>query len=92
MAPNHESATKALIIALMATEMRTFDIYAITSISQRTIQSIFINAIKRGFDPNLRPMVLLNKYVDEAPRSSRPQKQTPKTKNLVVSKVRTDRA
>jgi hypothetical protein len=76
MAP-FESATRAQIVTLKAIGMTTAEVIAITGLKERTIQSIYSRAIDRGFDSAVRPMIILDKYVEDAPRSGRPKKETP---------------
>ena len=76
MAPNTDLATRALIVTLKAgigdKPMKTADISYITRVPKRTIQSIYARAIERGFDPAERPVKLLNRHLEDAPRSGRP--------------------
>jgi hypothetical protein len=51
--------------------------------------TIYARAIKRGFDPALRPIKLENKHVEDASQSGRPSKQQEAFKK-VVSLVRRD--
>jgi transposase len=91
MPRNYEIATRASIIALKASGMRTAEVYSLLNIPERTISSIYAKAIARGFDPAERPIAILDKYVEEAPRSGRPSKQTATAQEIVLAKVRTDR-
>ncbi len=90
MAP-FEQATRAQIITLKAIDKTTAEVIAITGLSELAIQSIYSRAIQREFDPAIRPIVNLNKHVEDAPRSGRPSKKTPENQELVTSQVRTDR-
>lgn len=93
MAPNTDIATRALVVALKApcSGKTTEEVAAITGLSTRQINRIYARAIYRGFDPNLRPLVIRDEYLRDAPRSGRPPKQTEETKKEVFSKVRRDR-
>ncbi|OCK91567.1 uncharacterized protein K441DRAFT_458954, partial [Cenococcum geophilum 1.58] len=44
-----------------------------------------------GFNPKSSPPLILNTYVDDAFRPSRPSKQTKDTKNAILKKVRRDK-
>lgn len=72
MAPNTDLATRALVVALKAglydRPVRTQDVTAITGLQERTINRIYAKAIERGFDPAVRPVQLLNKHLEDAPR------------------------
>lgn len=52
-----------------------------------TINRIYSWAIQRGFDPNLRLLVIKDKWLKDAPRSGRPRKQTPEIIEKVVVKI-----
>jgi hypothetical protein len=83
MAP-FEQATRAQIVTLKAIGQTTAEVIAITGLKERTIQSIYSRAIERGFDPAIRPIVILNKHVEDAPRLGRPTKQTPEIQQLAI--------
>ena len=42
----------------------------------QSVNRIFASAIKRGVEPDLRPLCLRNEYVTDAPRSGRPWNKT----------------
>ncbi|KAF1349451.1 hypothetical protein EJ07DRAFT_139849 [Lizonia empirigonia] len=81
--PIFDLATRALIIAYKADRKTNQEITKLTSAKKRTINSIYARAIKRGFDPAIRPMRLENKHVKDAPRSGRPLKQQQAFKKVV---------
>ncbi|KAI8671803.1 hypothetical protein NCS57_00656700 [Fusarium keratoplasticum] len=89
MAPNTDIATRALVVALKApcSGKTTEEVAAITGLSTRQVNRIYARAIYRGFDPNLRPLVIRDEYLRDAPRSGRPPKQTEETKKEVFSKL-----
>ena len=93
MAPNTDISTRALIITLKSpvVGLSSADIFATTGISISTINRIYGRAIQRGFDPNIRPLVIKDEWLEDASRSGRPRKQTPETTERVVAKVRKDR-
>jgi hypothetical protein len=66
--------TRALIIAYKADSKTNQEITGITSTKKRTINSIYAQAINRGFDPAIRPLKLENKHVKDALRTKRPSK------------------
>jgi hypothetical protein len=66
--------TRALIIAYKADSKTNQEITGITSTKKRTINSIYVQAINRGFDPAIRPLKLENKHVKDALRTKRPSK------------------
>jgi Transposase len=69
----------------------SLEIYGITGIPVRTVNSIYARAIERGFEPNERPLRLRNEWLEDAPRSGRPRKRTQETQDLIVAKVSRDR-
>jgi len=71
--------------------MKTSDIAKKLGYSARQVQRIYRRAIERRFNPNETPFILKNKWLQDAPRSSRPTKQTPKTTQAIVAKVQHDR-
>ena len=71
--------------------MTSANISAQTGISIRQVHRIYARAIERGFDPNERPFILKDEWLEDSPRSGRPTKQTPETKEKIVAKVRKDR-
>ena len=95
MAPNTDLATRALIVTLKAginrKPMSSNDILCLTGVPKLTINQIYARAIERGFDPVIRPIKLLNKHIQDAPRSGRPTKDTEETREIIRTKVRLDR-
>lgn len=93
MAPNTDIATRALVVALKApcSSKTTAQVASITGLSTRQVNRIYARAIERGFDPNLVPLTLRDEYLEDAPRSGRPLKQTIETKDLIIAKVSRDR-
>ncbi|ORY10964.1 hypothetical protein BCR34DRAFT_336222 [Clohesyomyces aquaticus] len=75
MAP-YENSTRAIVVCLKATGKSSKEVSAISGIPTRTVNSIYARAIERGFEPCERPMKLLDKHLEDAPRSGRPSKQT----------------
>jgi len=95
MAPNTDIATRALVVTLKCPApiggKKTTEVAAITGLSIRRVNEIYARAIARGFDPNQLPVVIRDEYLQDAPRSGRPSKQTDETKNEIMQKVRLDR-
>jgi hypothetical protein len=90
MAKQSTIARRAMVIALKAyTTKSSAEIAALTELSVPSVNRIYAEAIKRGFDPH-RTMVD-NQYVEDKPRSGRPTKQDPSTVDIVRSKVLLDR-
>ncbi|KAF2815474.1 uncharacterized protein BDZ99DRAFT_506534 [Mytilinidion resinicola] len=88
MAPNHDIATRALVVALKSPSggKTTQQVVSITALSKRTVDSIYARAIKRGFDPNAVPLVIKDEYLEDAPRSGRPSKQTSEVQQSISQK------
>lgn len=55
----------------------------------RTINSIVINTLERGFNLETS-LVILDKYLIDAPKSGGPSKQTKEIKDAILKKVRGD--
>jgi len=93
MAPNTDLATRALIVTLKSPigGKTTSQISAFTGISTRQVNRIYARACERGFDPNELPLVLKDEWLEDAPRSGRPSKQTSTNIDIVISKVQLDR-
>ena len=93
MAPNTSLITRALIVTLKSPVggKTSAQIHEETGISVRQINRIYARAIERGFEPNSRPFTLKDEWLEDAPRSGRPLKQTPENIEKVVTKVRTNR-
>jgi transposase len=93
MAPNTDVATRAFVVALKSPVggLSSAEVSEKTGLTISTINRIYGRAIERGFDPNLRPLLIKDEWLQDAPRSGRPSKQTPDTKEKVVAKVRKDR-
>jgi hypothetical protein len=89
----HDISTRALVVALKspAVGKTTAQVVSITSLSKRTVDSIYARAIQRGFDPNAVPLVIKDEYLQDAPRSGRPSKQTEPVNEAITQKVRRDR-
>ena len=73
--PVFDIATRALIVAYKADGKSNNEITGLTGVGKSIIISIYARAIKRGFDPGERPTKLVNKYLEDAPRSGRPSQQ-----------------
>lgn len=93
MAPNTDIATRALIVTLRSPfgGKTSAQISEETGISIRQINRIYARAIERGFEPNHRPFILRDEWLEDAPRSGRPSKQTPEAIEKIVNQVRHDR-
>lgn len=93
MAPNTDIATRAFVVALKspASGLSSAEVSEKTGLTISTINRIYGRAIERGFDPNLRPLVIRDEWLKDSPRSGRPSKQTLETKEKVVARVRKDR-
>lgn len=93
MAPNTDISTRALIVALKSPigGKTSTEIAEKTGLSTRQVNRIYARAIERGFDPNHMPLTLRDEWLQDAPRSGRPTKQTTDTKEGAVAKVQTDR-
>lgn len=91
MALNTDIAIRALVVGLKFSGKTTLEVAGLVGISTRQVNRIYAKAIERGFDPACRPLLLKNDFLTDAPRSSRPSKQTDEIKDVIAKKVRRDR-
>ncbi|KAI5460098.1 hypothetical protein BGZ63DRAFT_389503 [Mariannaea sp. PMI_226] len=93
MAPNSDIATRALVVTLKSPLVgrSTTEIAELTGLSRRTVNQIYARAVARGFDPDVRPVIIRNEYLSDAARSGRPPKQRDEEPVDGVNKVRCDR-
>ncbi|KAK6818968.1 hypothetical protein PG995_009160 [Apiospora arundinis] len=91
--PSTDLATRALIVALKSPlcGKTSVEIEAQIGVKERTINNIYARAIKAGFDPNARPMIICNEWLADKPRSGRPAKLGDELNQIVTEKVSTDR-
>jgi transposase len=84
-----DPCTRAVVVYLKSLfrGKTTAEIASQLELTPQTINDIYARAIKRGFDPNQKPFIMKSKYVQDAPRSGRPTKQTEPTKQALVSQV-----
>jgi hypothetical protein len=93
MAPNTDIATRAAVVTLKSPfgGKTSVEVAEKTGLSVRQVNRIYARAIERGFDPNHSPFLLRDEWLEDAPRSGRPSKQTPETIQKITDKVRKDR-
>lgn len=75
----HDISTRAVVVVLKSPLVgkTTAEVQqAITGLSKSTVNSIYARAIERGFEPSLKPLILKDEYLEDAPRSGRPTKHT----------------
>jgi hypothetical protein len=92
--PNTDIATRASIVSMRSPfgGKTTPEIATQTGLSPRTINNIYATAIKRGFEPNRAPQLIIDDYVKDSPRKGRPKKQTKDMIEATVSTVRASKA
>ncbi|AEO66501.1 uncharacterized protein THITE_2114632 [Thermothielavioides terrestris NRRL 8126] len=74
--PHYDIATRAQALTLkLILQLSNAEIEELTGLSSRTVNSIATKALERGFDPNARPVLILDKHVCDAPRTGRPSKR-----------------
>jgi hypothetical protein len=78
MAPNTDIVTRALVVTLKSPfgGKTTTEIVDKTGLSKCTVNQIYARAIEHGFDPNYLPLIIKDEYLQDAPRSGQPTKQT----------------
>ncbi|KAL6410980.1 hypothetical protein AUP68_07412 [Ilyonectria robusta] len=67
---------RACVVTLKAAGKETSEVAYFTGLPVRTINNIYIQAIKRSFDPVKKPLEITDTYVADISRSGRPRKQT----------------
>ena len=74
----HSVSTRSAVLVLKSSIVgwSGTQIEDMLGVNRSTVNRIFKRAIKRGFDPNSRPLVLKDEFVVDAPRSGRPTKQS----------------
>jgi transposase len=89
----YDVSTRAAVLVLKSPSggKSTPEIEGIIGIPKSTINRIYARAIERGFDPNTRPLIIKDAYLEDAPRSGRPTKQTEVVKETTKEKVSFDR-
>ncbi|KAG7425069.1 hypothetical protein Forpi1262_v013935 [Fusarium oxysporum f. sp. raphani] len=83
-------ATRALVVTLKAPcggAKTSREIETITGIPRRTVDSIYARAIRNGFEPNERPLRIINAWLEDRPRSGRPSKCTAENQELIIAKL-----
>lgn len=91
MASKDTIPTRSMVIALKAVgDKSTAKIAHLTGLSPRAINHIYSKAQARGFDPSQRPLVIKSEYVEDAPRSGRPSKQSSHLLGDMLSSIRYD--
>lgn len=86
----YEVAAKAEVVTLIVFGCPGDQIYLRTGVSERTQNRWIETAIARGLDRQARPLLLLDKYFEDAPRTGRPNLKDEK-KDEVLTLVRKDR-
>ncbi|KAG6093627.1 hypothetical protein E4U14_000234 [Claviceps sp. LM454 group G7] len=74
--------TRTSVLTLKAYGISAKEVASITGISVRTVNKIFAKAVSRGFKPEDRPLKIIGRFVEDAPKSGRPRKQTPEVKEI----------
>lgn len=64
------------ILTLCPTGKTAPEVAELLQINVRTVRSILTRAIKRGFEPNHRPLWIIEAFYLDAPRTGRLRKQT----------------
>ncbi|KAF2474662.1 uncharacterized protein BDR25DRAFT_254994, partial [Lindgomyces ingoldianus] len=82
------SLLELLVVALKSPSVgkTTQQVVSITGLPKRTVDSIYGRAVKRGFNPNAVPLAIEDKYLEDAPRSGRPNKQTSEVQQSLTQK------
>jgi hypothetical protein len=85
--PKTDPATRAAVVALKSYGGKTTaEVAAVMGLKPRTVNYIYARAIEAEFDPHHRPLTIKAEFVEDKPRSDRPNKQ-PETKDNMLSLV-----
>ncbi|KAF2430506.1 hypothetical protein EJ08DRAFT_588915 [Tothia fuscella] len=74
------TATRAQALGLKVAGLENAQIEDFTGIKPRTLRNLYQRALHRDFDPDTRPCQILDKHVEDAPRSGRPSTNPVKKK------------
>ncbi len=88
MTRHYDLATRAQAITLKIFGATYKQIQQQTGIQRRTLLQIYTRAVERGFDPKAEHSIIRDIYVQDAPHSDRPSKQTEDKKEKILNKVR----
>jgi transposase len=82
----HDLGTRVQALTLLEARCPIANITQITGISKASIYRLRKIAVQRGYEPEKDKRILLS-YIEDAPRSGRPTKQTDEVKKQVVELV-----
>ena len=85
----YQIATRSQILTLLAVGFEHRQIFDYTGVSPDTQKTWWTKALKRGFDPSARPLLILDCYVEDDQRPGRPRKKDDE-KNEVLELVQSD--
>ena len=82
----NDIATLAQVLTLKCLKYSDKAIIAKTGVSRATILRIYKTALSRGYEPTTNELIL-NKYVEDAPKSGAPQKATVATEEAIIAAI-----
>lgn len=88
--PSYDNATRAQALSLKLIGLSNAEIEEITGIKTGTLNAIYRKATARGLNPD-ESKKILDRHIEDAPRSGRPTKQTEEVVTQIITKVRQDR-
>lgn len=71
----YQIATRAQILGLLAVGFEHRQIFDYTGVSPDTQKTWWTKALKRGFDPSARPVLILDCHVEDGKRTGRPRRK-----------------
>ncbi|KAL1884051.1 hypothetical protein Daus18300_000160 [Diaporthe australafricana] len=71
----YQIATRAQILGLLAAGFEYRQIFDHTGVSPDTQKTWWAKALKRGFDPTARPVLIVDRFVEDGKRSGRPRRK-----------------
>lgn len=89
--PHYDIAARAIVVALkVLPEIKSnAEVERLTGVPARTVGNIYAKAIANGFNPDPKPLVIKDAFLEDHARSGRPTKQTPESKAPETKAVRT---
>ena len=87
---SYDIASRAQALTLKLLNFTNEDIERMTGMNRRTVSRYVDKAVERGLDLNARPLLILDRHVENGVRTGRPKKQPPQDAEEDSSKVGTD--
>lgn len=83
MAP-YQIASRSQVLSLLAIGFEYRQVFEYTGVLPETQKVWWKKALARGFDPSVRPVLILDCYVEDGKRSGRPAKKDDEKDDVVT--------